>query len=495
MDSSRAKDHPVEAEVETVDFTADNVAKQPLPDTLIDLSNTEYDKLGRSATFKMDIQILPCLVIMFILNFLDRQNIASAKLADIETDLNLSPVQYQTCVSILFVGYILMQVPSNMVLSKIKYPGAYICCAMAMWGVVSGCMAAVHSFTGLLLARFFVGFIEAVFFPGALYYLSVYYSRKQYAFRAAILYSGSQLGNAFGGLFAIGILRLDGAHGLQGWRWLFLVEGVLTVGLALLFALILPNSPKTIRLLTQAERDWVRYNYEQDQGQNDNSAEVTAKQGLIMAVKDPKTWMLLATLYCIFISSAVTNFFPSVVETLGFDRSTTYALTAPPYLLAVGVMLAIGFHSDKKQERYLHIVCPLTVGLVAFVIAVSTTNTGARYFAMMLMPASLYSGSTVVLSWITASLSQPASKRAAAIALINATVNTPNIWCSYLYTGAPRYLVAFLVNLAAAGGAIALATVTRIYLRRQNGLLDKGRDTGKSGPTRAQIASGYRYVL
>lgn len=435
------------------------------------------------------------IVYRYILNFLDRQNIASAKLANIEEDLNLSPVQYQTCVSILFVGYILMQVPSNMLLGKIKYPGTYICFAMACWGVVSGCMAAVHSFTGLLLTRFFVGFVEAIFFPGALYFLSMFYNRKQYALRAAILYSGSQLGNAFGGLFAIGILRLDGEHGLTGWQWLFLVEGVLTVGLALIFTLILPNSPKTIRLLTPAERDWVQYNYEQDQGQADNSAEITAKQGLLMAVKDPKTWMLMATLYCIFISAAVTNFFPSVVATLGFDRSTTYALTAPPYILAVFVMTAVGFHSDKKQERYLHIVIPLAVTVAANIVAVSTTNTGARYFAMMLLPCSMYSGSTIVLSWISNSLAQPAAKRAAGIALINAIVNTPNIWCSYLYFGKPKYLVAFLVNLVAAGAAIGLATMTRIYLRRQNAKLDKGLAVGKSGPTQAQIASGYRYVL
>ena len=99
-----------EIEVETVDFTANNVAKQPLPDSLADLNDADFDKLGRTATWKMDIQILPCLVIMYILNFLDRQNIASAKLANIEEDLGLSDVQYQTCVSILFVGYILMQV-------------------------------------------------------------------------------------------------------------------------------------------------------------------------------------------------------------------------------------------------------------------------------------------------------------------------------------------------------------------------------------------------
>jgi hypothetical protein len=214
-----------------------------------------------------------------------------------------------------------------------------------------------------------------------------------------------------------------------------------------------------------------------------------------MAVTDPKTWLLMATLYCIFISAAVTNFFPSVVATLGFSRNTTLGLTAPPYVLAIFVMTAIGFHSDRKQERYWHIICPLFVTLAANIIAVSTTNTAARYIAMMLMPPSFYSASTVLLSWITGSISQPAVKRASAIALINATVNTPNIWTSYLYSGAPRYLVAFMVNLAAAASAIVLASITMIYLRRVNKKLDEGKDTGKSGPTAAQKEAGFRYTL
>jgi MFS family permease len=122
-------------------------------------------------------------------------------------------------VSILFAGYILMQVPSNMIVGKIKWPGIYICAGMATWGVISALMAVVQNFAGLLVTRIFLGFVEAIFFPGALYFLSLFYTRKQMAFRAAILYSGSQLGNAFGGLFAIGILNLEGVHGLQGWRW------------------------------------------------------------------------------------------------------------------------------------------------------------------------------------------------------------------------------------------------------------------------------------
>jgi MFS family permease len=112
-----------------------------------------------------------------------------------------------------------MQVPSNMMVSRITWPGLYICIGMAVWGAISAIMASVQNFAGLLVARIFIGIVEAIFFPGALYFMSLFYNKKQYALRTAILYSGSQLGNAFGGLFAIGILRLDGAHGLAGWRW------------------------------------------------------------------------------------------------------------------------------------------------------------------------------------------------------------------------------------------------------------------------------------
>jgi MFS family permease len=94
------------------------------------------------------------------------QNIASAKLADIDDDLGLSAVQYQTSVSILFCGYILFQVPSNIIVGKIQYPAVYICAAMAVWGVVSALMAVVQNFSGLLACRFFLGIVEAAFFPG-----------------------------------------------------------------------------------------------------------------------------------------------------------------------------------------------------------------------------------------------------------------------------------------------------------------------------------------
>ena len=114
---------------------------------------------------------------------------------------------------------------------------------------------------------------------------------------------------------------------------------------------------------------------------------------------------------------------------------------------------------------------------------------------MMLMPPSFYAAFTVLLSWITGTLSQPVAKRASAIALIISVCNTTNVWTPYLYNGAPRFFVAFTVNLVASVAAIVVATITRFYLRRQNRKLEQGEPTSKSGPTAAHIASGFRYQL
>lgn len=184
-----------------------------------------------------------------------------------------------------------------------------------------------------------------------------------------------------------------------------------------------------------------------------------------------------------------------MVGGLGYDRNKTYLLTAPPFLLCVVVMLCNGFHSDNKRERFWHIVGALSFTLAANVIAVATLNTAARYVAMMLLPASFYGSAVVTLSWITGGLSQPSTKRAGAIAFINALCNTPNIWCSYLYYSPPRYVTAFIVNVAATVLAIAFAVATRVYLQRQNARLDRGEAPGKHGPTEAQVVAGFRYIL
>lgn len=127
----------------------------------------------------------------------------------------------------------------------------------------------------------------------------MFYNRQQFALRTALLYSGSQLGNAFGGLLAIAILEMDGLKGITGWRWLFIIEGVVTVFLAIVFGMYLPNSLATAWGLTDTEKDFLAWNFEKDQGQKDDRDEIGGWEAFVMAVTDPKTWLLMSLLYMV----------------------------------------------------------------------------------------------------------------------------------------------------------------------------------------------------
>ncbi len=162
---------------------------------------------------------------MYWLNYLDRNAIALARLDDLEVHLNLSSSEYQTCVSILFVGYILGQIPSNMLITRLR-PSYYMAGCMCLWAVVSCLTALAKDFKGLLLTRFFLGVVEAPYYPGALYLLSIFYTRKEVATRISVLYTGNILATAFAGLIAAGIFEgLGDVAGLHGWQWLFILQG------------------------------------------------------------------------------------------------------------------------------------------------------------------------------------------------------------------------------------------------------------------------------
>lgn len=199
-------------------------------------------------------------------------------------------------VSILFVGYILMQVPSNLFLNKLGRPSLYIPGVMIIWGVVSGATAGAQGFGGLLAARFFLGFVEAPYFPGCLFYLSSWYTGRELALRTALLYSGSTIAGAFSGLIGAGVVGgLDGAKGLRAWRWLFIIEGAATVVLALCAIPLLPDLPANTMWLSEKERKYATWRLEKEAGRPDcdEGPEQGFWTGFVLAIKDVKTWILV----------------------------------------------------------------------------------------------------------------------------------------------------------------------------------------------------------
>lgn len=149
----------------------------------------------------------------------------------------------------------------------------------------------------------------------------------------------------------------------------------------------------------------------------------------------------MVMLFCIVASGSITNFFPTVVQTLGYGNITSLLLTAPPYILCVITAFCNAWHADRTGERYFHVTLPLYVGVIAFILAAATTSTAPRYVAMMLMVPGVYTGYVVALGWISNTLPRPPAKRAAALAAINAISNCSSIYASYMFpkSAGPRY--------------------------------------------------------
>ncbi|EPS40425.1 hypothetical protein H072_5739 [Dactylellina haptotyla CBS 200.50] len=461
------------------------------PPLLKHLSDDEIEELEIKLKRKIDIRLLPTIIVVYIMNYLDRNNIPAAQVAGMGEELGLSTTQYNTAVSILFVGYILMQVPSNLFLDKIGRPSIYFTVVMMIWGVISGATGAVQNFSGLIACRFFLGFIEAAYFPGCLFYLSSWYTKKELSLRTAILYSGSLISGAFSGLIAAGITDgLDGKAGLSAWRWLFILEGSITVFIAFFIWMIIPDFPRTTRWLSEEERQLACWRLERDVGEEDWSGSEAQKvmHGLKLAFTDTKMYILMVLVTCCVASGSITNFFPIVVGTLGYGRIQTLLLTTPPYVLATIVVLTNAWHADRRSERYFHIIVPLTISVIAFIIAASTLNTAARYTAMMFMPASVYGGYVCALSWISSTLPRPVTKRAASLAAINAiryaNLFSPSItFVGKLLNQFPRTSVAIAmgVNCGTSFLGIIFATILRFTLVRLNRKLDHEEEAGGSG--------------
>lgn len=341
---------------------------------------------------------------------------------------------------------------------------------MIVWGIVSGTTALVQNFTGLVVVRFFLGFVEAPYFPGALFLLSSWYTRKELALRTSILYAGSLLSGGFGGLIGAGVQSgLDGALGIPSWRWLFIIEAAITVFIAICALFIIPDFPHTTRFLSAAEKALATRRLETGSGSHDTERGPLLS-GVKMAFVDYKVWMLCLIVITKTSAGAVTSFIPTLVATFGYNQVNSLLLTAPPYVFATAIALAVSFNSDRMGERAFHIIVPMCFGMIGYIIAATSLNLTARYISLFLMLAGVYGSYNVALAWISSTLPRPIEKRAAAIALVNTVGNFAQIYSPYLYPSSdgPKYLNAMIANSCFCLGCVAVTLALRFLLKKEN---------------------------
>ncbi|KAH7461812.1 hypothetical protein FOMA001_g18876 [Fusarium oxysporum f. sp. matthiolae] len=425
------------------------------------MTNEQYDTTEKSLVRKLDFTLLPMVWLLYFFNYLDRNNIAQARLSTFEQDLRLKGNQFNVAVSILNVGYMLMQLPSNMLLTRTR-PSMYIPAWTALWSIVSAATAGA----------------------GAMFLLSCWYPRKELALRTAILYSGVLLATAFSGLIAAGVLSgLEGARGMAGWQWLFILEGAGSFVAAIVAFFVLPDFPgqKTGAmkwLLSDDEQKVAVERINRDRVSLPD-ADHGVFAGLMMAVKDLRTWVFVIMLTANHSAYGFNSFFPTIVKGFKLGNTTlTLILTAPPYLIAIATAFATAWSSDHRKNRGYHIAIPQAVACIGFIISVATLNNAARYAAAFLYICGCFSSNAMVFSWASSTLNQTPEKRACATAIINLLSQLGNIWSPYFFPASdgPRYIKANLLMMAFSALSVATCVLMRFSLKKANKKLRESGD-------------------
>ncbi|GAA5868269.1 hypothetical protein JCM8547_002300 [Rhodosporidiobolus lusitaniae] len=460
----------------------------------------ERKRLEKKLVRKLDLRF-SIFIVIYILNYIDRNNVSAARTKGLVEDLGLKGREYDTLLSILYVSYILAQIPSNMIVQYTGRPSIWLPSCCIVWGLISTLTGITHNFTGALLCRFFLGFVEAAFFPGALMVLASWYKKNELGLRFTLLYCGSLLSNAFGPLIAAGILgNMEGKLGHPAWRWLFYIEGALTMFVAVIAVPILPDFPHNSRGFTAEELELAQLRMTEDVGAKDDTT-IGPWTAFKLAVGDYKLWLVAVTFASLTIGLSFNQFFPQLTRTLGYSNTASLLLCAPPFFFAAICAFITSRHSDKVQERYLHIVCAAVMGIVGFGIAMGTHSFGPRYFSLFLMAGS-YAGFVCYLAWISSSFARPAPTRAIAIAFINAFSQLGNVAGAYIFPAnwGPSYKNSYAICIGTFGFAIIGCTVHRFNLARLNRKLAE-RDENEANGVEVEgfplekFPRGFRYVL
>lgn len=439
---------------------------------------------------KLDMRLIPTIFIIFIMNYIDRSGITTARLKGMQQDLHIDDVQYATVIAILFVSYCSAQIPSNMILNKVSRPSLYIGICTVLWGMTSALTGITKNYAGILACRIFIGLPESAFYPGAIFLLSRWYTKKELAFRSAILFAGLLLSNAFGSLLAAGILtNLEGKRGIRAWRWLFFIEGAITIFIGFISMWTLPDYPHNTRWLNADECRLGQARLSEDVGEADkDNAEDSPIQGLIMAIKDPLVSIFSIMTISQLLGLSFVQYFPTLTQTLGFNTTDTLLLAAPPWIVASILCCLNALHADKTGERFFHIVGWWWLTIIGYIIALSTFSIPGRYVSLFLMACGDV-GFAMTLVWVSNAIPRPPAKRAAAIGIVNGIGNIANVMGSYTWKSSwgPGYHQSMVISLVALVLSTLFSLVIRQILVRKNKKLNADENLAMESSNRIRV--------
>jgi len=368
---------------------------------------------------KINLRLLPFLLVCYLFAYLDRVNIGFAKL-QMQGDLGFSDAAYGVGAGIFFIGYVLFEIPSNLMLPRVGARKTFSRILM-LWGITSASMLFVRDVPTFYAMRFLLGVFEAGFAPGMIYYLSCWYGPQRMARAIAIVFLAGPIGGIVGGPASAWLMTsLAGHGGLAGWQWMFLIEGLPCLLLGVLALKLVPDRP--------ADADWLSAD-EKRRLEQDLAVPVAHKHSFGAVARDPRIYVLAFAYFCVIAAIYALSFWlPTLIKAQGVADTVQLGwYTALPYVGGAIGMVYMGRRSDRKRERRYHAAIPALAA--AALLAGSTLADGHLAVTLALLTlgtASLWMTYTVFWAMPSEYLKGPAA--AGGIALINTIGLSGGFW-------------------------------------------------------------------
>lgn len=420
----------------------------------------EGGELELATMQKVSRRLIPYLFILYVAAYLDRINIGFAQL-QMKSALGFSDSVYGFGAGIFFLGYFLFEVPSNLILARIG-ARVWIARIMITWGLISSAMAIVRTPAEFYALRFLLGVAEAGFFPGVIYYLSQWFPAAARASAISRFMTATAVAGIVAGPLSAALFTLDGVSGLAGWQWIFVAEGIPSVLLGITTLWFLTDRPAEAKWLSPAEREHLDATMRMEAADIVRRGHISLRHALL----HPTVWRLSLLSFTLLLGFYSISFWlPQIVESLSGGHNVEVALLSSiPYIAAAAAMLLVGAHSDRTQERCVHVAGAALAGAAGLGATAVIQSPVPGLIALSVAAMGVFSAIPVFWSLPTTFLSGTAA--AGAIALINSLGNLAGFFGPYLIGRVRDLTGGFTGSLVTVAVLLVGSSALAVSLRR-----------------------------
>ncbi|KAH6693449.1 major facilitator superfamily domain-containing protein [Plectosphaerella plurivora] len=485
MDNKPSVDHE-----ETMNASREDLPKDFDASSGAAVSSTHDAKFERRLLRKIDMRLLPMLGCLYTLALVDRSNVAVARISGMDDDLGLKQGNRASIILMIFIGYILFELPSNAFIHRLGAAN-WLAFLSVAFGLVTMGVGFLNSWQGLAVLRVFLGIFEAGLFPGCVYLVSSWYARYEVQKRMAGFFLTASALSAFANILAYGIIQIANHHPWKGWRWIFIIEGALTTVAGIISWFIIVDFPDSERnkFLSAEEKAFIKARLAADRGPEEH--EQVTMAWVLKTAADWKPWafslMYMAGAVGVY---AFLFFLPIILRgSLGYSLSMSFVLSTPPSLFSVIEAMAISWLADKTQMRGPYVVFQGTIGIIGLCMTGFLDHPTPRYIGTFLGVAGANGLVVTTLAWQANNIVGDA-RRAVSTAILISCSGIGGIYSSMVFRqqDAPNYIPGLTAVMAINVAAVVAALLTMFLLRRSNRKADQGGYL-------CEGREGFRYTL